>query len=119
MISNLILIAYAISTSLALVLLKLGSQAGAIVSIIDSKVIFNPSLLNLGGVLFYGISFVIYTYLIAKYDLGFIIPLATAMVYILIFIASFIIFKESFSMIKIVAIGLILTGIVLLNMSKS
>lgn len=116
--SNLIIAAYAISTSLALVLLKLGSQSGAIVSVVNSKIDFNLSMLNIGGVFFYGLSFIVYTYLISKYDLGYIIPLATALVYVLIFIASFIIFKESFTLIKIAAIALILIGIVLLNVDK-
>lgn len=115
---QLIIAAYAITTSLALIFLKLGSTNGAPVSYEHNKLQFNLGLYVISGVILYGISFIIYTYLVAKYDLGYIIPLVTALVYILIFIASFVIFKESFTMVKILAIGLILTGIVLLNVSK-
>ena len=113
--ANIILAAYAISTSLALVLLKLGSESGAIVNVVNSKLDFNLSLLNLGGVFFYGLSFIVYTYLIAKYNLGYIVPLATGLVYILVFTASYFIFKENFTVLKVVAIAMIIGGVVLLN----
>lgn len=119
MMGHLILIAYAIATSLALIFLKLGSQNGALVNFVDGRLTFNLGVFGIAGVLLYGTSFALYTFLIAKYDLGFIIPLATALVYILIFVASFIVFKESFTFVKILAIILIMSGIVLLNMTDT
>jgi multidrug transporter EmrE-like cation transporter len=70
------------------------------------------------GIALYGTSFLLYTFLISKYDLGYIIPLTTAFVYVLIFFASFFIFKELFTVFKITGIFLILMGIVLLNLKK-
>lgn len=116
--ANAILLIYALTSSVGLVLLKLGSQTGAPVSIEAGKLTFNLGILAIGGIVLYGLSFVIYTYLISKNDLGYIIPVSTALVYIFIFIASFIIFKEAFTAIKIVGICLILGGLVLLNISK-
>jgi multidrug transporter EmrE-like cation transporter len=66
----------------------------------------------------YGTSFVIYTFLIAKYDLGYIIPLTTAIVYVLIFIASFFIFNEVFTALKVIGIVLIVIGVALLNVKS-
>ena len=57
-------------------------------------------------------------YLISKFDLGYIIPLTTALVYVLIFFASFVIFKEAFTALKIVGIVLIVIGVLLLNLKK-
>lgn len=116
--SQLILAAYAIATSLALIFLKLGTQSGAPVTFNDHRLQFNLGFYVVSGIILYGISFIIYTYLISKYDLGYIIPIATALVYILIFIASFIIFKEAFTLLKIIGISFILIGLVLLNLSK-
>lgn len=116
--SQLILAIYAITTSLALVFLKLGTSTGAPISYVDHKVIFNLGFYTISGIFLYGVSFLVYTYLISKYDLGYIIPIATALVYILIFVASFVIFKEVFTAVKIVGICLILSGLVLLNLSK-
>jgi len=116
--SNLLIAAYALSTSLALVFLKLGSQSAALIAIVDNKLNLNLNLYNLSGIILYVTSFLIYTFLISKFELGYIIPLVTALVYVLVFIASFTIFKESFSTIKVIAIGLILIGIILLNTNK-
>lgn len=115
---QLILAIYAVTSSLALVFLKLGSKTGAPVSYISHKLSFNLSPFVISGIILYGVSFIVYTYLISKYDLGYIIPIATALVYILIFVASFFIFKESFTIVKILGIGLILIGAVLLNLNK-
>lgn len=110
--------AYVVATSLALILLKLGSQSGALVSMVENKVNLNLTILSTSGIFLYGVSFLIYTYLISKFDLGYIIPLTTALVYIVIFVASYFVFKEPFTGIKILAIGLILVGLGLLNSGK-
>ena len=116
--SNIIILLYALVSSLGLILLKLGGQSGAPIYWEGGKVVFNLSLLAISGIALYGVSFIIYMYLISKNDLGYIIPLTTALVYIFIFVASFIIFKEAFSMTKIASILLILTGLVLLNSGR-
>jgi len=119
MMSNIILFLYAIISSTGLILLKLGSQSGgAPVAVIDGKLHFNLGLYAIFGIILYGLSFIIYTYLISKNDLGYIIPISTALIYIFIFFASFIIFKEAFTALKIVGIALILGGLILLNINK-
>lgn len=117
-VSNIIIALYVLTTSFALIALKLGSKAGAPISFVDHRLLFNINFYMALGVFLYGSSFLLYTYLISKFDLGYIIPLVTAFVYVAIFVASFIIFKESFTAIKVVAIGFILVGIVLLNLNK-
>lgn len=114
----LIFLTYAVTTSLALILLKLGSAGGAPINFIDNRLVFNLSFYVISGIILYALSFFIYTYLVSRYDLGYIIPLATAAVYVLIFVASFFIFKETFTVIKISAIVLILAGLFLLNVGK-
>lgn len=106
---------YILATSSALVLLKLGAGSGAPFSVSSGKITLNLNLSVLSGIFLYGVSFLVYTYLISKYDLGYIIPLTTAFVYIVIFLASFTIFKESFTAFKIAGIALIVGGIFLLN----
>jgi len=118
MMNILLLVIYILSTSSGLVLLKLGSSSGAPVAIINNSLKFNLNPLVLGGIFLYATSFILYTFLISKYNLGFIIPVTTALVYILIFVASFLIFKETFTVIKIVAIALIIFGVILLNLNK-
>ena len=116
--SALTLILYAISSSAGLILLKIGSSSGAPIAIINGKISLNLDPYVIGGVVLYGLSFGIYTYLIAKNDLGYIVPVSTALIYTCIFLASFILFKEVFTAFKILGILLILSGVVLLNLNK-
>jgi drug/metabolite transporter (DMT)-like permease len=109
---------YVATTAAGLIILKLSTANGLPISYIDGKFAFNFNWLAFLGIFFYGVSFLSYFYLISKFDLGYIIPLTTALVYTVIFFASFIIFKESFTMVKILAIVLILTGLALLNINK-
>jgi drug/metabolite transporter (DMT)-like permease len=105
-------------SSAGLIFLKLGGQDGAPVSIVNGKIEFNLGIYAISGIILYAISFVIYTYLVSKNDLGYIIPVSTALVYIFIFAASYFIFKEAITAMKIVGIFLILGGVILLNLSK-
>jgi len=115
--SNIILFFYVLATSFALITIKLGSKAGAPISY-DSGLHFNLNPYAIVGILLYGISFVLYIYLISKNDLGYIIPLTTALVYTLIFIASYFIFHEVFTVMKISGIALILVGVLLISFKK-
>lgn len=115
---KIILAIYVATTSVGLIILKLGSNAGAPVSYIENKLSFNLNIYSILGIIMYGFSFILYMYLISKYDLGYIIPLTTALVYIIIFIASFLVFKESFTLIKIIGISLIIAGIFLINIGS-
>lgn len=116
--ANAILVLYALMSSAGLIFLKLGSKTSAPIAFVDGRLHFNLGLFVIIGVFLYGFSFVIYTYLVSKNELGYIIPISTALVYIFIFLASFILFKETFTALKVVGIALIFGGVVLLNVTK-
>ena len=117
MLSNIILLIYALTSTAGLVLLKFGSQTGAPIALVEGRLHFNLGVYAIAGIFLYGLSFLLYTYLIAKNDLGYIIPVSTALVYIGIFLASFFLFKEPFTALKITGILLILGGVILLNIN--
>ena len=103
---------------MALIILKLGTKSGLPIAYIDHKVQFNINFYSVAGLVLYGFSFVTYVYLISKNDLGYILPLALAFVYIIIFTASAIIFKEVFTTTKIIGISLIVLGLAFLNIKR-
>jgi drug/metabolite transporter (DMT)-like permease len=105
-------------TSLALVVLKLGTKNGAPVFFADNKWQLNINLIVITGIFLYGLSFLLYIYLISKYPLGFIIPLTTAFVYLIIFTASYFIFDETFTALKVLGIALIIGGLIFLNIGS-
>lgn len=116
--SKIILTLYILATSIGLVILKLGTKSGLPITYINNKLQFNINPYTVAGFMLYGLSFVLYIYLISKNDLGYIIPLAAAFVYVLIFVASYFVFKEVFTVTKVIGIALILGGLVFLNISK-
>jgi len=115
---KIIIALYVLTTSLALIVLKWGTQSGLPISYSDHKLHFNANPYSIAGILLYGISFLLYIYLISTYDLGYIIPLAAAFVYVLIFFGSYLVFHEVFTTTKIIGIALILGGIIFLNLKK-
>ena len=118
MTAKIIFVMYILATSLGLIMLKLGTNRKLPISYINDKLQFNPNAYTVSGIFLYGVSFVLYVYLISKFDLGYIIPLTASFVYILVFTASFLIFKEPFTATKILGIVLILAGLFLLNINR-
>ncbi len=117
--SKLIITLYILTTSAALVALKYGTKAGPPLKYLGgSKLQFNLTPYSVVGIILYGLSFALYVYLISKYELGYIIPLLAAFVYILVFLASFYILNEVFTFTKVVGIALILIGLIFLNLNK-
>ena len=116
--SKFIVALFVLVTSTALVLLKLGTKSGAPIHFAESKLQLNINPVVIAGIFLYGISFLLYMYLISKYDLGYIIPLTTAFVYIIIFTASYFVFHEVFTALKVIGISLIVVGLVFLNLKK-
>lgn len=116
---KLLIISYVLTTAGGLVLLKLGTSGAGFISIIDGKFALNISALTIIGILLYGISFLLYIILISKYSLGYIVPLTTALVYSLVFLASYFVFKEGFTAVKLLAIVLIMGGVILLNSTSA
>ncbi len=116
--AKLILFFYVAATSLALIFVKLGTSSGLPVKMVDSKLQFSFNPFAISGIVLYGISFVLYMYLLSKYDLGYIIPLTAALIYGIIFIASYLIFHEVFTATKITGILLIVAGLIFLNIQK-
>lgn len=116
--ANLPLIIYAVTSTAGLVLIKLAGQTGAPISFVDGKLQLNFGLYAVLGIFLYGVSFLLYTYLITKNDLSYIIPISTALVYVGIFLASYFLFHEAITALKITGILLILGGVILLNLGK-
>ena len=69
------------------------------------------SAISVLGILCYGASFVLYTFLLNRLDLSFVSPVTIGIVYILLMITAVIVFGEQFTIIKTIGCALILAGI--------
>ena len=59
-----------------------------------AKIQLQFSWLSIAGIFCYGISFLLFMYILPKYDLSYITPLTTGLTQILLLVVAFIIFRE-------------------------
>lgn len=111
MINYLYIIFYVIFAVSGSTLLKYGGLEKVKTLFVVPFVNVNVSLMTIIGFICYGISFLLYTILLNKFDLSFISPLTVAIVYVLLMITAFVVFKEPITIFKIVGCSLILIGI--------
>lgn len=95
------------------VLFKLGAQRefGVVVSLNSVKMEF--SWISLIGVVCYVCSFLLYLFLISRYDLNRIVPVLIGLTYTLTLGASIFVFRETFSSMHCIGIMLIFVGVLL------
>lgn len=105
---------YVLTTVSALILLKLGTDGGLIV-VNDGSLTMNIAPVAVLGIAFYGVSFFINTILLSRFDLGFIVTLTQSFIYLAVFVFSYFIFSEEFTLVKLGGILLILSGVALLG----
>ncbi|NLK24380.1 MAG: hypothetical protein GX309_10525 [Clostridiales bacterium] len=116
---NYILIALYLAFTLAGVFLfKIGCNKEFLVSISTGIFSLHISLISILGLISYVISFLMYMFLISKFDMTYIVPVTTGINYILTFIFAVMIFKESITVNKILGSMLILIGVIIINIKK-
>lgn len=107
-----LVISYIFFTITAMVLMKLSSNYSEIV--IYKEIGLNKYLI--AGMIAYCISFCHYILVIKKYDLSYIIPIATGLVVIISAIMGYLIFKENLSYNGLLGIFFISLGIILVSL---
>ena len=118
MINVILIVFYIILTIAGVVLFKLGTQKDFLVSIATGVFTLKISLMSIIGLVCYLCSFLMYMFLISRFDLTYIVPVTTGIVQVATFVLAIIIFKESVTVSKGVATGLILIGVILLNIKN-
>lgn len=115
---KLLILVYLALTVGGLTLVKLGTHGNALLSRVDERFVWNIGLFTILGLFCYGLSFLLLMFLVSRYELSFIIPVTTALGQVLIFIVAVTIFKEQFTVLKLAAITLIVTGVLLLQIKS-
>lgn len=104
---------YIIFSILGLTFMKLGSMGGrqAVFQIMQMKF----TLYSMAGYLCYLSSFLVYTCIITKFDLSYIIPLLGGIVNILIFMIGIFLFHENVTRYSLAGCLLVAAGVFLMN----
>lgn len=109
-----IYITYILFTIGGLILMKIGGNQ---LSLNINKQMLG---LSIGWILIlafamYGVSFLIWSRIVTKNDLTYIMPITSAITNVLSVIAGIIIFKENLSIIQIAGIAVTILGIIMIN----
>ena len=110
----LFIVLYVIFAVTGSTLLKYGGLSNIKTLFVVPFVNINVSWVTFIGFISYGLSFLLYTILLNKFDLSFISPLTVALVYVLLMVTSFVIFHEPITSTKIIGCSLVLAGILLM-----
>lgn len=110
------LVVYIFFTISGLTLIKLGGVQQLTIS--SGKILLKLDIKTLLGILCYLVSFIVYILLISKFQLSYIMPLTTGLVYIFVLITSVIFLKEKIDISQWVGAGVILIGIIIMNLKS-
>ncbi len=102
---------YILLTTSGLMLVKSGTLN---IGVVSGKLNVDISFITMLGMLFYCCSFLLYMVILQKFDLSFIIPVTTGVIYVVTFLAGVFFFKESVSMKEVIAASLIFCGVLLM-----
>lgn len=107
-------ISYIFFTVFGLFLMKLSGQPIKL-GINEGSIFLNISAKMLFALLFYGISFILWTGIVVNNDLSFIVPFSSAIVNILSVALGVLIFHEYLNIYKIIGIAMAIMGVALMN----
>ena len=107
-------IAYIFFTVFGLLLMKLSGQPIKF-GINEGSFFLNISTKMLFALLSYGISFILWTGIVVKNDLSFIVPFSSAIVNLLSVALGVLMFHEYLNTYKIIGIAMAIIGVVLMN----
>lgn len=115
----LLIVIYLILTSSGLIFMKLGGNSGSLAVQDKTNLLFSINLVSLIGFICYICSFLLFTKIVTKYDLSYIMPLCTGIVQVIALVAAKFIFKETMSTQGVVGAIIVIIGIIIMNIPKS
>ena len=109
---------YVICPATGLTLLKVGVSKGFVLKFTGGIVHFEFNWILLLGMVLYASSFLLSLTAMSKMDLHYFYPISAGLIYILVFLLSIFVLKETVDLKSMVGIAIILVGVVVMNWSK-
>lgn len=107
-------ILYILLTAMGLFMMKLSGQPIEL-GLKEGVFFLNISSKMVLALIFYACSFLLWTGIVAKNDLSFIVPFSSAIVNVISVCLGIIIFNESTNIYKFIGIGMAIVGVILMN----
>lgn len=113
-----IVLIYGLMSVSGLTCFKLGSQQALSMGLSKTAFSLEISWLSVLGMVLYVGSFLIYLGMVSRNQMGYVMPVTTAVVHILTFAVSIFVFKEVYTLPQVVGIVMIFGGVILMNLKK-
>lgn len=114
---SILVIIYIILTIVGVILMKLGGNTGEI-SFISSEIEFSINLISLFGFVSYIASFLLFTNIVVKFNLSYIMPITSGLIQVFTLISGFFVFKENITIKGIVGALIVILGIIIMNIKN-
>lgn len=111
---SVLIILYIILSITGLVLMKLGGNTGSL-EFANSSFIFSMSFISLLGFISYILSFFLFTNIVVKFNLSYIMPITSGLVQVITLISGFVIFNEEITIKGIIGAIVVIAGIIIMN----
>lgn len=107
---------YIITSNIGILFIKLGSSS-TLFQYSDGLINLTVNYRLLIGLLCYIASFLMYIFILSKFNLSYIIPIITGVSYILTLSLSYFVLHETIGSTQLIGIAFVLVGVVLMNLS--
>lgn len=111
---SVLLILYVILAIAGLILMKLGGNTGSL-EFVNASFIFSMNFISLLGFISYILSFFLFTNIVVKFNLSYIMPITSGVVQVVTLISGFIIFNEEITIKGIIGALVVIAGIIVMN----
>lgn len=111
-----IILLYVMISACGLVFLKMGASRDLKISISEGIFEIKLNIYVIIGLLCYVSSFIVSLVAMGKTNLNIFYPISAGLGYIVVCVASYLILKESFSVLQIIGTILILIGVIIMNL---
>ena len=118
MTSIILLLIYVSCSALGLILLKMGINNGAVISLSTGFIEIKLHLILIGGAILYIFSFLLNMVVMSKFNLNYVYPISAGLIYIAIVGLSVMILKEKVTGMQIIGMLAILIGIIIMNIGN-
>ena len=109
---------YLLLSSSGVILMKIGADHPLSISLAERVFSFSAGGVTVLGLCCYICSFLIYTRLIALYDITYLVPIASAVVQVIVVTVALLFLGERLTLIKACGIAMVLVGALLMNLKQ-
>lgn len=107
---------YILFASFGQILFKLGTNKKFDFSFLNGNINIGLNINSIIGIVLYLVSFLLFTFILSKFDLTYILPILTGILCTFTFVLSIVVLGEKVNIIQIIGMVLIAVGIIFVNL---